>query len=199
MKLQSLMLRNSLLILTFTSRAPGLPRHQRNPNRKQVRAATSQSPSPFPRAHHPGDRRKTQLGALPRQTSTPSPARKFDQGVVSEMAVPMKRMDAHPAAQSRTAKPPLSKFMDEQLSKDSPNFHNWLTPGTVWQAVRPGGTRDIQTVNRLASTPGISANQGGSRFAQPSSSPGTWRRSAMRSHTENPSIQCEQPIPPGPT
>src|SRR5260370_36217752 len=50
----------------------------------------------------------------------------FDQGLVGD-ATPMKRMmlvlERSPEQQAA-----LSKFMDEQLSKDSPNFHNWLTP-----------------------------------------------------------------------
>src|SRR5437879_11024834 len=50
----------------------------------------------------------------------------FDQGVVGD-ATPMKRMmlvlQRSPEQQAA-----LSKFMDEQLSKDLPNFHNWLTP-----------------------------------------------------------------------
>src|SRR6266568_9392504 len=49
----------------------------------------------------------------------------FDQGLVSD-AAPMNRMllllQRSPEQQAA-----LSKFMDEQLRSDSPNFHKWLT------------------------------------------------------------------------
>jgi subtilase family serine protease len=67
----------------------------------------------------------------------------FDQGIVSD-ATPMKRMMLllQRSAEQETA---LRQLMDEQLSKDSPNFHKWLTPGQFAQQFGPADA-DIQTV-----------------------------------------------------
>src|SRR5260370_19246308 len=67
----------------------------------------------------------------------------FDQGIVAD-ATPMKRMmlvlQRSPEQQAA-----LSKFMDEQLSKDSPNFHKWLTPDQFGKQFGPAD-EDVQTV-----------------------------------------------------
>ncbi len=67
----------------------------------------------------------------------------FDQGIVPD-ATPMKRMmlvlQRSPEQQAA-----LSKFMDEQLSKDSSNFHKWLTPQQFGAQFGPADA-DIQTV-----------------------------------------------------
>jgi len=47
----------------------------------------------------------------------------------------------------------LSKFMDEQLSKDLPNFHNWLTPDEFGKQFGPADA-DIQTVTGWLSSHG---------------------------------------------
>jgi hypothetical protein len=67
----------------------------------------------------------------------------FDQGLISD-ATPMKRMmlvlQRSPEQQAA-----LSKLMDEQLSKDSPNFHKWLTPEQFGKQFGPADA-DIQAV-----------------------------------------------------
>src|SRR6202790_612516 len=67
----------------------------------------------------------------------------FDQGIVSD-ATPMKRMMLllQRSVEQETA---LRQLMDEQLSKDSPNFHKWLTPGQFGQQFGPADA-DIQTI-----------------------------------------------------
>jgi subtilase family serine protease len=67
----------------------------------------------------------------------------FDQGLVND-ATPMKRMmlvlQRSPEQQAA-----LSKLMDEQLNKDSPNFHKWLTPDQFGKQFGPADA-DIQAV-----------------------------------------------------
>jgi len=67
----------------------------------------------------------------------------FDQGIVSD-ATPMKRMmlllQRSPAQETA-----LRQLMDEQLSKESPNFHKWLTPQQFGQQFGPADA-DIQTI-----------------------------------------------------
>jgi hypothetical protein len=67
----------------------------------------------------------------------------FDQGIVAD-ATPMKRMmlvlQRSPEQQAA-----LSKFMDEQLGKDSPNYHNWLSPQEFGKLYGPADA-DIQAV-----------------------------------------------------
>jgi subtilase family serine protease len=67
----------------------------------------------------------------------------FDRGIVPD-ATSMKRMmlvlQRSPGQQAA-----LTKFMDEQLSKDSPNYHKWLTPQEFGKLYGPADA-DIQTV-----------------------------------------------------
>ena len=67
----------------------------------------------------------------------------FDQGAVSD-STPMNRMllllQRSPEQQAA-----LTKLMDEQLSKDSPNYHKWLTPQQFGAQFGPADT-DIQTI-----------------------------------------------------
>ena len=67
----------------------------------------------------------------------------FDQGSVSD-ATPMQRMMLvlQRSPEQETA---LQQLMNEQLSKDSPNFHQWLTPQQFGQQFGPSDT-DIQTI-----------------------------------------------------
>jgi len=75
----------------------------------------------------------------------------FDQGAVSD-TTPMKRMmlllQRSPEQQAA-----LQQFMAEQLSKDSPNFHKWLTPEQFGQLYGPGDA-DIQTVTAWLTSKG---------------------------------------------
>ena len=139
MKLQSLMLRNSLLILTSLLALPGF-RAAAQSKPDAVGAATAQAAAIPARITQGID--ETQLVRL-RGNVHPLARPEFDQGLVGE-ATPMKRMmlvlQRGPEQQAA-----LSKFMDEQLSKDSPNFHNWLTPDEFGKQFGPADA-DIQIV-----------------------------------------------------
>ena len=139
MKLQSLMLRNSLLVLTSLLALPAF-RAAAQSKPDAVGAASSQAPAIPARITQAID--ETQFVRL-RGNVHPLARPEFDQGVVGD-ATPMKRMmlvlQRGPEQQAA-----LSKFMDEQLSKDSPNFHNWLTPEQFGKQFGPADA-DIQTV-----------------------------------------------------
>ena len=139
MKLQSLMLRNSLLLLTSLLALPAF-RAAAQSKPDAVGAASSQAPAIPARLTQAID--ETQFVRL-RGNVHPLARPEFDQGVVGD-ATPMKRMmlvlQRGPEQQAA-----LSKFMDEQLSKDSPNFHNWLTPEQFGKQFGPADA-DIQTV-----------------------------------------------------
>src|SRR6266851_8740747 len=84
----------------------------------------------------------------------------FDQGTVSS-ATPMKRMLLllQRSLEQETA---LQQLMAEQMSKESPNFHKWLTPEQLGVQFGPADA-DIQTVTGwLASRgfTGIRVNRG---------------------------------------
>jgi hypothetical protein len=67
----------------------------------------------------------------------------FDQGIVPD-ATPMKRMMLV-LQRSPEQEAALRQLMDEQLSKDSPNYHKWLTPQQFGQQFGPADA-DIQTI-----------------------------------------------------
>ncbi len=67
----------------------------------------------------------------------------FDQGAVEDWQ-PMNRM-LLVLRRSPEEQAALSKFMEEQQSKDSPNFHKWLTPQQFGARFGPADA-DIQTV-----------------------------------------------------
>lgn len=77
----------------------------------------------------------------------------FDKGPVSD-AQPMKRMmlllQRSPEQQAA-----LTQLMAEQLSKESPNFHKWLTPVQFGQQFGPADA-DIQTVTDWLTRQGFS-------------------------------------------
>src|SRR5713101_554083 len=139
MKLQSLMLRNSLLLLTSLLALPAFPAAAQSKPDAVGAPAAQAAPVPA-RITQAID--ETQLVRL-RSNVHPLARPEFDQGVVGD-ATPMKRMmlvlQRSPEQQAA-----LSKFMDEHLSKDSPNFHNWLTPEQFGKQFGPGDA-DIQTV-----------------------------------------------------
>lgn len=78
----------------------------------------------------------------------------FDHGAVSD-ATPMKRMMLllQRSSQQQAA---LRQFMDEQLSKDSPNFQKWLTPQQFGQQFGPADA-DVQAVTAWLSSHGFTA------------------------------------------
>jgi hypothetical protein len=142
MKLKSLMLRNSLFLLTLilalpAFRAAGQTKPDSAPAAQSLATQAIAIPARITQAID-----ETQLVRLQGNVH-PLARPEFDQGLVSD-ATPMKRMmlvlQRSPEQQAA-----LSKFMDEQLSKDSPNFHNWLTPEQFGKQFGPADA-DIQTV-----------------------------------------------------
>jgi len=77
----------------------------------------------------------------------------FDQGLVSD-ETPMKRMmlvlQRSPAQEAA-----LQQLMIEQMSKDSPNFHKWLTPQEFGQQFGPADA-DVQTITSWLGSHGFS-------------------------------------------
>src|SRR5882762_718997 len=137
MKLFSSTLRNSLFLLAVILALPAF------------RAAAQTAPDSAPAAQAAAIPARitqaideTQLVRLQGNVH-PLARLEFDRGIVSD-ATPMKRMmlvlQRSPGQQAA-----LGKFMDEQLSKDSPNFHKWLTPEQFGKQFGPADA-DIQTV-----------------------------------------------------
>src|SRR6267378_6582804 len=150
MKLQSLILRNSLLILTSLLALPAFrAAAQSKPDAAGV--AASQSAAIPARITQAID--ETQLVRL-KGNVHPLARAEFDRGPVSD-ATPMKRMmlvlQRSPEQQAA-----LSQFMDEQMSKDSPNFHKWLTPDEFGKLYGPADA-DTQAVTGWLASHGFTA------------------------------------------
>src|SRR5882762_1170285 len=120
MKLHSLTLRNSLLLLAVILALLAFRAAAQTKPDSATAAQTAAIPARITQAID-----ETQLVRLHGNVH-PLARPEFDQGIVSD-ATPMNRilllLQRSPEQQAA-----LSKFMDEQLSKDSPNFHKWLTP-----------------------------------------------------------------------
>jgi Pro-kumamolisin, activation domain/Bacterial Ig-like domain (group 3) len=139
MKVQSTILRNSLFILTLILALPAF-RAAAQSKPDAASAAAAQSAAIPARITQAID--ETQLVRLHGNVH-PLARPEFDQGIVPD-ATPMNRMllvlERSPEQQAT-----LSKFMDEQLSKDSANFHKWLTPQEFGKLYGPADA-DIRTV-----------------------------------------------------
>src|SRR6266478_4747571 len=139
MELQSLLLRNSLLLLTSLLALPAF-RAAAQSKPDAVGAATSQAPAIPARITQPID--ETQLVRL-RGNVHPLARPEFDQGVappnlpMQRMLLMLKRSPEQDAA--------LDQLMAEQHDKSSPNFHKWLTPEQFGAQFGPADA-DIQTV-----------------------------------------------------
>jgi hypothetical protein len=139
MRLQSSLLRNSLLVFSFLL---ALPAFRAAAQSKPDAAGTSAAQAAAIPARITQAIDETQLVRLHGNVH-PLARPEFDQGLVSD-ATPMNRMmlvlQRGPEQQAA-----LSKLMDEQLSKDSPNFHKWLTPEQFGKQFGPADA-DIQAV-----------------------------------------------------
>src|SRR5467141_2082986 len=137
MKLHSLILRNSLFLLTLILALTAFRAAAQSKPDNVSAAQTAAVPARITQAID-----ETQLVRLHGNVH-PLARPEFDQGIVSD-ATPMNRMllllQRSPEQQAA-----LSKFMDEQLSKDSTNFHKWLTPEQFGKQFGPADA-DIQTV-----------------------------------------------------
>src|SRR5712664_2044248 len=148
MKLQSLILRISLLILTSLLALPAF-RAAAQSKPDAAGAAAAQAAAIPARITQAID--ETQLVRL-KGNVHPLARAEFDRGPVSD-ATPMKRMmlvlQRSPEQQAA-----LSKFMDEQMSKDSPNFHRWLTPDEFGKLYGPADA-DTQAVTSWLTSHGF--------------------------------------------
>jgi hypothetical protein len=137
MKIQSLLLRNSLLVLTLIL---ALPAFRAAAQTKPDSAPAAQAAAIPARITQAID--ETQLVRLQGNVH-PLARPEFDQGIVAD-SQPMKRMllllQRSPEQQAA-----LEQLMLEQQSKDSPNFHKWLTPAQFGAQFGPSDA-DIQTV-----------------------------------------------------
>jgi hypothetical protein len=144
MKLQSLILRNSLFFLTLTLAFPAFRAAAQSKPDTASTAATQSAAIPAPaipvRITQAID--ETQLVRL-RGNVHPLARTEFDRGPVSD-ATPMNRMLLL-LQRSPEQEAALQQFMADQQSKDSPNFHKWLTPEQFGKQFGPADA-DIQTV-----------------------------------------------------
>jgi Pro-kumamolisin, activation domain/Bacterial Ig-like domain (group 3) len=137
MKLQTFAVRNSLLLVAGVLAFSGV-RAAAQTQADSVSAA--QGPTVPTRITQAID--EAQLVQL-KGNVHPLARAEFDRGVVSD-ATPMKRI-LMLLQRSPEQEAGLQQFMAEQLSKDSPNFHKWLTPQQFGQQFGPADA-DIQTV-----------------------------------------------------
>src|SRR5690349_15342707 len=140
MKLQSLFLRTSLfvsLMLLFAA-APRLGAQSNAQTANQ--SSFVQTPAVPARITQAID--DTQLVRL-KGNVHPLARPEFDQGAVTD-STPMNRM-LMVLQRSPEQQAALSKLMDGQLSRDSPNYHKWLTPQQFGVQFGPADA-DIQTV-----------------------------------------------------
>jgi hypothetical protein len=139
MKFQSSAIRSSLFAFTFLLALPAF-RAAAQSKPDVVSAPAAQAAAVPARITQAID--ETQLVRF-KGNVHPLARTEFDQGLISD-ATPMKRMmlvlQRSPEQQAA-----LSKLMDEQLSKDSPNFHKWLTPEQFGKQFGPADA-DIQAV-----------------------------------------------------
>jgi hypothetical protein len=147
MKLKSLMLRNSFLFLTLLA----IPAFRATAQSKPDAAVTAAAQSAAIPARITQAIDETQLVRL-KGNVHPLARPEFDQGIVAD-ATPMKRMMLllQRSPEQQTA---LSKFMDEQQSKDSPNFHKWLTPDQFGKLYGPADV-DLQAVTSWLASHGF--------------------------------------------
>jgi len=151
MKLQSLFLRTSLfisLMLLFVT----VPRLGAQSS-AQTANQSSFVQTPAVRARITQAIDETQLVRL-KGNVHPLARPEFDQGAVSD-ATPMKRMMLL-LQRSPEQEAALQQFMAEQMSNESPNFHNWLTPQQFGAQYGPADS-DIQTVTGWLASHGFTA------------------------------------------
>ena len=144
MKLQSLILRNSLFFLTLTLALPAFrAAAQSKPDAAGTAAAQSAAiPAPAIPVRITQAIDETQLVRL-RGNVHPLARPEFDRGPVSD-ATPMNRMLLL-LQRSPEQEAALQQLMADQQTKESPNFHKWLTPEQFGKQFGPADA-DIQTV-----------------------------------------------------
>jgi hypothetical protein len=137
MKLQSQIFRNSLFLLAAILALPVFRAAAQSKPQSATAAQTAGIPARITQAID-----ETQLQRLHGNVH-PLARLEFDQGAVSD-ATPMSRMLLL-LKRSPEQEVALQKLMDEQQSKDSPNFHQWLTPQQFGARFGPADA-DVQAV-----------------------------------------------------
>ena len=138
MNTNSMMIRKAILFLAVTLAFSGI----RAPAQTTAQSAARFSQVPFVPARITNAIDETQLFRL-KGNVHPLARPEFDRGVVPD-GTPMQRMMLvlQRSPEQETA---LRQLMDEQLSKDSPNFHKWLTPQQFGRQFGPADA-DVQAI-----------------------------------------------------
>jgi hypothetical protein len=147
MKLQTMSMRSSLLLVAGVFAFCGVRAAAQTQGDS---ASAAQAPAVAARITQAID--ETQLVPL-KGNVHPLARPEFDRGPVSN-ATPMKRMTLL-LQRSPDQQAALRQFMDEQLSKESSNFHKWLTPEEFGKLYGPADA-DIQAVSSWLSSHGFS-------------------------------------------
>jgi hypothetical protein len=147
MKLQTMIVRSSLLLVAGAFAYSGVRAGAQTQADSVSAAQVSVVPTRITQAID-----ETQLVRL-KGNVHPLARAEFDQGAVSN-ATPMKRMLLL-LQRSPEQEVALQQFMAEQMSKESPNFHKWLTPQQFGQQFGPADA-DIQTVTSWLASQGFS-------------------------------------------
>ena len=141
MKLQSSILRNSLFVLILTLALPAFRAYaQAKPD--STSAAQAAIPARITQARITQAIDETQLVRL-RGNVHPLARTEFDQGLASD-ATPMNRMLLL-LQRSPDQEAALQQFMADQQTKESSNFHKWLTPEQFGRQFGPADA-DIQAI-----------------------------------------------------
>src|SRR6266702_4113023 len=136
MKLQSSMFRNLLFILALILALPAF-RVAAQTTPDSTAAAQAAVPARITQAID-----ETQLVRL-KGNVHPLARPEFDQGAVAD-STPMNRMLLL-VQRGPDQEAALRQSMDEQQSKDSPNFHQWLTPDQFGKQFGPADA-DVQAI-----------------------------------------------------
>lgn len=147
MKLQPSSIRNSLFILAVMVALAGISATAQTTANSSATAQAAAVPARITQAID--EARMVQL----KGNVHPLARTEFDQGAVGN-ATPMKRMMLL-LQRSPEQEAALQQFMAEQMSKESPNFHKWLTPEDFGRRFGPADA-DIQTVTGWLASQGFS-------------------------------------------
>ena len=147
MKSNTTIIRNVVLIFTLASVFSGA----RAPAQTAPQSVATAPQAPFTPARITQAIDETQLFQL-KGNVHPQARPEFEQGIVSDNT-PMKRMMLllQRSPEQETA---LRQLMDEQQSKDSPNFHKWLTPQQFGQQFGPADA-DVQAITDWLTSQGF--------------------------------------------
>jgi len=153
MKLQSLFLRTSLLLFAAALTCCYFAPRAAAQSNAQAASQSSFVQTPVVPARITQAIDETQLVRL-KGNVHPLARPQFDQGAVSD-ATPMKRM-LMLLQRSPEQEAALQKFMAEQMSNESANFHKWLTPQQFGALYGPADS-DIQAVTSWLASHGFTA------------------------------------------